>query len=130
MTTLERISSALSETYRKIPDWPYQVSDTGRVYSPRTDTILTPYTNETNTYLVVDLRNDGERFQPLIHRLVKRVHDPRENMINLDVHHIDGDPRNNALSNLEWVETDTHDDAHADQEGEEELGRIEEPAPF
>jgi len=91
--------------------------------------ILQPYTNETDTYHVVDLRNDGKRWQRYIHRLVLEAHRPRDGAEDLTVHHLDGDTTNNSLGNLEWTTKETHDEAHAVEEGGP-LGPIEEDAPF
>jgi len=131
VNTANRIASALSETWAPVPDdWPYQVSDAGRVWSEHGDgRILQPYTNETDTYHVVDLRNDGKRWQRYIHRLVLEAHRPRDGAEDLTVHHLDGDTTNNSLGNLEWTTKETHDEAHAVEEGGP-LGPIEEDAPF
>jgi hypothetical protein len=133
MNTLNRIASSLSETWRSVDGWPYEVSDMGRVWSePKAHKhggkILTPYTNQGGIYLVVDLRRDGDRWQRLVHRLVMEVHNPSPDAEDLEINHIDADPTNNKLSNLEWTEPDDNLPEQAPTEGE--FAPVEEGAPF
>lgn len=99
----------LTERWRPLADWPYWISSEGRVFSEHIPPggsdaygILTPYTNESDCYYVVDLRSDGERKQRLVHGMVARCYiGPRPSDAH-EVYHIDGDTFNNAVSNLEW----------------------------
>ncbi|WP_418583421.1 HNH endonuclease [Holdemanella porci] len=52
-------------------------------------------------YEIVPLKLDI-RSKLLVHRVVLEAFCPVENMINLDVNHIDGNKLNNNLNNLEW----------------------------
>lgn len=54
-------------------------------------------------YLNVTLMRDGKRKKERIHRLVALHFVPRTREEATDVNHIDGDKRNNAKENLEWV---------------------------
>jgi hypothetical protein len=115
----------LSESWGPVPGpWPYWVSDEGRVYSEGRPTtahdgkIVKPYTNETNTYLVVDPRADGDRLQRLVHQMVAEAF-LSEDRDGRDVNHIDGDPTNNRAENLEWVEPENHI-TEADKPGTDE----------
>lgn len=52
-------------------------------------------------YEIIHLRYDLSG-AALVHRLVMESFAPIENMCLFDVNHIDGNKRNNSLSNLEW----------------------------
>jgi len=85
----------------------YQVSNLGRVKSlPRNGTgrkerILKPRV-EKNGYVRVGLRNKNREFFS-VHRLVAIAFvKNKDNGINTQVDHIDGDKRNNSFSNLRW----------------------------
>ena len=56
-----------------------------------------------NGYLVRDFKLDINK-HILIHRAVLTAFKPIENMVDMQVNHIDGDKCNNNLSNLEWVD--------------------------
>lgn len=67
-------------------------------------------------------RKDGKPQNQPIHRLValafipipeRLKHIPAE---KLDVHHIDGNPANNSVSNLMWVTRKEHNDLHKTKE--------------
>jgi hypothetical protein len=113
--------------------WPYWVSDEGRVYSEDRPTtshggkIVTPYTNETNTYLVADLRADGDRRQRLVHQMVAEAH-LDEDRDGRDVNHVNGDPTDNRAENLEWVRPEDHATEAQKERAEEDsaLSRKEE----
>lgn len=82
----------------------YRVSDSGQVVGPGRhgrEVELKP--NIRNApYQSVRLYREGKKYWKLIHRLVLEsfVLPAPENM---QADHIDGDPTNNSLSNLEWV---------------------------
>lgn len=83
----------------------YQVSNFGRVKSlnyNRTgiEKLLCP--KKSAHYLRVTLRNDMGAKDKCIHRLVAQAFIPNPDNKS-EVNHIDGDKRNNHLSNLEWV---------------------------
>jgi hypothetical protein len=56
-------------------------------------------------YLGVMLRHEGgHQVRKLVHRLVLKAHGPEPPSEEAtDVHHIDGDTKNNRLENLEWM---------------------------
>lgn len=99
-------------------DCGYEVSNLGRVRSWRYCTwkeevprILKPVLNDKGYYRVsINLHGERKR-QYLVHRLVARTFmcatEERE-----QVNHIDGNPTNNELSNLEWC-TNTENQRHA-----------------
>ena len=119
----------LSERWKEVPGkWPYWISSEGRVYSEHTDQILSLYTNESNTYLVADLRLDGDRKQRLVHQMVAEAF-LEEDRDGREVNHIDGDPANNHRENLEWVEEENHATEAQKEAGGSALSP-EDDAPF
>lgn len=83
----------------------YQVSNLGRVKSLKykAEKILTPRQNKIKGgYLYVILCKDGETKSFQIHRLVARAFMPNPEDFILEINHIDRNPENNSLDNLEW----------------------------
>lgn len=79
----------------------YCVSTLGRIKSIRTGRILKPLKTTTGYYMI-QLSNNGVKKQYKIHRLVASAF--IENHENKpEVNHIDGNPLNNMVYNLEWV---------------------------
>lgn len=91
----------------------YFVSNLGRVWSERTRRIMTPVQRSKNApYLSVVLRNDdGTQKTHNIHRLVAETFIPNPDGKET-VNHLDGNKRNNEVSNLEWA-TRSENDRHA-----------------
>ena len=54
-------------------------------------------------YKTVTLYKDNNEWIVSVHRLVLMTFDPNENSDTLQVNHIDRNPSNNHISNLEWV---------------------------
>ena len=86
--------------------YPYYVTEEGEVYSEFSQKFLAQ-SYDKNGYLKVrmsstDLPN-GKQHLYSVHRLVLENFSPVENMINLQVNHIDGDKTNNNITNLQWV---------------------------
>lgn len=79
----------------------YQVSNFGRVKNMRTGRILKNNMLASSGYYFVFLYKDKNRSFEYIHRLVAMTF--LDNKDNLPcVNHIDEDPSNNIVSNLEW----------------------------
>lgn len=78
----------------------YLVSNYGRVYSFKTNKLLTP--TERNGYLSVTLRYNGGQYPKRINRLVMMTFSPNPDANLLQVNYINGDKLDNRISNLEW----------------------------
>ena len=92
----------MTERWKPIPGYEYEVSDHGRVYSGITDRILIPSCNPRTNYLTVNLRRNCKAKATYIHRLVAFafVGDPPSPKHR--VVHKDRDRANNVHTNLEW----------------------------
>lgn len=90
------------EIYKDIKHYPkYQVTSWGRVINKETMRFLAQ--DETpKGYLRVDLINDNGRKHFKVHRLVAEAFIPNP-YGKPQVNHIDGNPANNSVTNLEWV---------------------------
>ena len=81
----------------------YYITDDGKVWSERTQKFLS-FQYDKNGYVKVQMRStDNKSHRYSVHRLVLENFKPVENMGNLQVNHIDGDKKNNNLTNLEWT---------------------------
>ena len=81
----------------------YFISNYGNVYSSKQGNLrqLTPYLDSRNRYYLIKLVSDGKRKSFLLHRLVANAF--LENPQNYkEVNHIDNNPQNNCVDNLEW----------------------------
>lgn len=95
-------------------DGEYQVSDTGLVKTTKTGRILRPAVSRQGYERVCLFKMDRER-RYRVHRLVAEAFIPNpDNMPQ--VNHIDGNKRNNHVSNLEWV-TNHENVIHAKEHG-------------
>jgi NUMOD4 motif/HNH endonuclease len=120
----------VTEVWLPVPDWPYEVSDQGRVRSvERTlpdgrtagSVILRP---SRERYPSVTLRDGWRRRRVRVHRLVKLVHTgpPR----GRQVRHLDDDKQNTRLKNLKYgTQKDNERDKKRNQ-GQRERGRTRE----
>lgn len=122
-----------SEEWKPVEGHPdYAVSDQGRVWSRKREEgqLLTPYTNETDTYHVVSLYDEGERKQRLLHSLVAQHFKPgrwREYLDgDVEIHHEDEDPLNNRVENLSYVTREENEQA----KHEGDSFALAEEAPF
>jgi len=88
--------------FYKIKDFPnYYISKCGKIYSSKTNKILKQnYKSEKELYMKVGLSN-VKRYTKSVHRLVGKSFIPNpENKPYIN--HIDGNPKNNNMDNLEW----------------------------
>lgn len=122
----------MEEKWKEISGYPdYKISSLGRVWSDKSKIFMkTHNASETDLHQKIKLSNKGVEKTFFIHRLVLLVFKPIENPDNFQVNHIDGNPLNNTLENLEWV-TETQNHMHYWQEvvpqrrseGKNNLGR-------
>lgn len=93
----------MNEIFKKIPigDGRYSVSNTGNVYNTITGRKLKPNTINGEYKQVSLFTSTDYRKSLLVHRLVANAF--IDNPLSLPfVNHIDNDPSNNCVSNLEW----------------------------
>lgn len=94
----------------------YYVQDDGKIFSERTNKTLSVQLDKDGYEKVQMMSTDGKRHRYSVHRLVLENFNPIENMNEFQVNHIDGNKRNNNLSNLEWV-TCSENQIHAHKIG-------------
>ena len=90
------------ERAKAIPGYEkYLITSWGRVYNTETKQFLKPYSHHKG-YLRVDLFNERGKRHFKVHRLVASafIENPEGKP---QVNHIDGNKRNNSITNLEWV---------------------------
>lgn len=88
----------------------YEVSNLGKIRSLNYNhtgkvQVLKPSVS-TDGYLQVGLCKDGKKKTCLVHRLIAFAFIPNDDPKNkTQINHLDENPRNNHVSNLEWVTT-------------------------
>jgi hypothetical protein len=110
------------EQWKDIPGFEgrYQVSDLGRVKAlsfmqrwrhglRRVRERILAQQAINSGYQIVHLHLDNVRSARTVHRLVAQVFHPGADPA-LDVNHMDGDKKNNAATNLEWLERGANHD--------------------
>lgn len=79
----------------------YRVRDGGEVFNVHTGNALTPQKTDRG-YVYLKLWHDRKGYGRFVHRLLLQGATGQQGD-GLEVNHIDGDPSNNTLANLEWV---------------------------
>lgn len=83
-------------------EYNYLISTHGRVFSLKTQKIL-KNRDTSKGYYRVALGIDGKTQEFLVHRLVAYTFIPNDDPVNkIEVNHIDENPKNNHVTNLEW----------------------------
>lgn len=78
----------------------YVVSETGMIYSLKSDKVLKTKKNN-RQYIQVNLSKDGKAFTRLLHRIIAEAFIPNQEQLP-QINHKDEDKNNNHYSNLEW----------------------------
>ncbi len=98
----------LNEQWKDIPNLPYEISNNGVVrrkegshYNWKNKTQVRTYLSNRG-YQCVHLYKNSKCYRFQIHRLLAELFIPNPSN-KAEVNHIDGNPLNNNLSNLEWV---------------------------
>lgn len=85
---------------------PYYVKENGEIVNTITNKILkhSIRKNKKNTYkrVFVSIKLDNIRYLMQLHRVLAECFIPNPNNLP-QINHIDGNPLNNNLSNLEWI---------------------------
>ncbi|MBO5704727.1 MAG: NUMOD4 motif-containing HNH endonuclease [Alphaproteobacteria bacterium] len=79
----------------------YKVAQDGRVMNVQTNKLIKPWINKFGYYSVT-LRKNGRRKTTFVHRLIAQGFIPNPKN-KTEVNHIDGNKKNNDISNLEWA---------------------------
>ena len=80
----------------------YMVSNFGNIVDLNRGTNPT-YFDQEGYAICYLMRNDGTAINKKLHRMVMMLFNPNPNFAHLQVNHIDGNPSNNMLNNLEWT---------------------------
>jgi hypothetical protein len=79
----------------------YAINRNGEVKNIKTNYILKPYTNTIGYFRVSFYGENRKRYQFYIHRLIA-IHFIPNSENKSEINHIDGNPSNNDINNLEW----------------------------
>lgn len=90
------------EIWKDIPNYlNYEISNYARIRNKRTNRLL--HFDKNGTYDRVNLSNIGKKKNFYVHRLVYCIFNEDYDLDNYVIDHIDGDPKNNILSNLQKI---------------------------
>ena len=91
----------MEEVWKDVPGYEglYRVSNTGKVFGIKRKNILAAAPNEKG-YMYVVLCKNGKMKSKRVHKIVMLAFRGEAN--GLEINHIDGDKKNNNLSNLEY----------------------------
>lgn len=90
----------------------YTITDEGKVYSDNTGRMKTRNRAGTEYQIINFMMVDGKKKCFRLHRLVMMAFRPIDHPEEWEVNHIDGNKKNNNLSNLEWC-TSQENQRHA-----------------
>lgn len=80
----------------------YTINSDGEVYSDISGIMKTRNKGNTEYQIINFMTVDGKKKTFRLHRLVLMAFDPIDNPDEMEVNHLDGNKKNNKLSNLEW----------------------------
>ena len=89
---------------KQIKDFPnYFIDEKGNVYSSNKHVLkqIKPWIDSKGNYYMIRIIKDNVQYRKLVHRLVAETFVPNPNQLP-EVNHIDNNPRNNNVNNLEW----------------------------
>ncbi len=110
---IDNIEDLQDEKWGEIPNTQgrYFASSKGRIksYCGYNAIILKP-TENARKYLRVQIVVNGKRETKFVSRLVASVflETPKENIEQWQLHHLDGNPLNNNIKNLQWLKIEDH----------------------
>lgn len=94
----------------------YTINDNGEIFSDISGKMKTRNKGNTEYQIINFMTQEEKKKTYRVHRLVMMAFKPIKDMDKLEVNHIDGDKKNNALSNLEWCSS-SENQKHAFQTG-------------
>lgn len=94
----------------------YTINDNGEIFSDISGKMKTRNKGNTEYQIINFMTQEGKKKTYRVHRLVMMAFKPVKGMDKLEVNHIDGDKKNNTLSNLEWCSS-SENQKHAFQMG-------------
>lgn len=97
------IENEPGEEWRKLPYWPYLVSNHGRVYGLNSEKIVKSKRNNRSWYLGVTLNQFGHHRHAMVHDLVMVTFGPLKPSSKHEINHKDCNKGNSHIDNLEWV---------------------------
>lgn len=81
----------------------YQICENGHVYNVKRSKLIKPLVNPTTGYCTIGLRTDSVRTGHYNHHLVAKYFLPAAPGADMQIDHQDGNKKNNAKGNLQWL---------------------------